>query len=209
MWNKLVKDEKGFTGLEAAIVLIAFVVVAAVFSYVMLGAGFFTTQKSQEVVHTGVTQASSSVELSGDVIAHGDSGSSSTKIDTVTLFLQQTSGGTPVDINNTLITLTAPGCKPKDLAKAVGGYAQVPVAASATTFGVQAIYNDNGQSNMLIEKGEKFEITINLDDAILDASGTSIGANAEFQLEIKPPNGASYTIHRMAPPSIGEVMSLN
>ena len=63
MWNIFAKDEKGFTGLEAAIVLIAFVVVAAVFSYVMLGAGFFTTQKSQEVVHTGVTQASSSVEL--------------------------------------------------------------------------------------------------------------------------------------------------
>jgi len=36
-----------FTGLEAAIVLIAFVVVAAVFSYVVLGAGFFTTQKAQ------------------------------------------------------------------------------------------------------------------------------------------------------------------
>ena len=34
-----------FTGLEAAIVLIAFVVVSAVFAYVILGAGFFTTQK--------------------------------------------------------------------------------------------------------------------------------------------------------------------
>ena len=33
--------DKAFSGLEAAIVLIAFVVVAAVFSYVMLGAGFF------------------------------------------------------------------------------------------------------------------------------------------------------------------------
>ena len=68
MYNRFLKDEKGFTGLEAAIVLIAFVVVAAVFSYVMLGAGFFTTQKSQEVVHTGVTQASSSIAPSGDVI---------------------------------------------------------------------------------------------------------------------------------------------
>jgi len=63
MYNRLSKDENGFTGLEAAIVLIAFVVVASVFSYVMLGAGFFTTQKSQEVVHTGVTQASSSLAL--------------------------------------------------------------------------------------------------------------------------------------------------
>ena len=41
-------NEEGFTGLEAAIVLIAFIVVAAVFSYVVLGAGFYTTQKAQE-----------------------------------------------------------------------------------------------------------------------------------------------------------------
>ena len=43
IFNKLLKDDKAFTGLEAAIVLTAFVVVAAVFSYVVLGAGFFTT----------------------------------------------------------------------------------------------------------------------------------------------------------------------
>ena len=79
MWKMFSKDEKGFTGLEAAIVLVAFVVVAAVFSYVMLGAGFYTTQKSQEVVHTGVQQASSSVELSGDVVAKSDDGN--TEID--------------------------------------------------------------------------------------------------------------------------------
>ncbi len=40
--RKFTKNDAAFTGLEAAIVLIAFVVVAAVFSYVMLGAGFFT-----------------------------------------------------------------------------------------------------------------------------------------------------------------------
>ncbi|WP_421909142.1 archaellin/type IV pilin N-terminal domain-containing protein [Methanolacinia petrolearia] len=32
---------EGFTGLEAALVLVAFIVVATVFSYVILGAGFF------------------------------------------------------------------------------------------------------------------------------------------------------------------------
>ena len=112
MWNIFVKDEKGFTGLEAAIVLIAFVVVAAVFSYVMLGAGFFTTQKSQEVVHTGVTQASSSVELSGDVIA---SGTGNNNITNVSLFLQLTSGGSSVDVNRTLIVYTSPRTAPTDL----------------------------------------------------------------------------------------------
>ena len=64
-------NDNAFTGLEAAIVLIAFVVVAAVFSYVVLGAGFFTTQKSQEVVHTGVQQASSTLEIVGNVYGTG------------------------------------------------------------------------------------------------------------------------------------------
>jgi flagellin FlaB len=64
-------DERGFTGLEAAIVLTAFIVVAAVFSYMVLGAGFFSTEKAKEVVHTGVETATSSAELSGDVIGHG------------------------------------------------------------------------------------------------------------------------------------------
>ncbi|MBN1761959.1 MAG: hypothetical protein JW878_02605 [Methanomicrobia archaeon] len=65
------KDKKGFTGLEAAIVLTAFVVVAAVFSYVVLNAGFFTSEKSKEVVHTGVEQVTTSCELAGNVIGHG------------------------------------------------------------------------------------------------------------------------------------------
>ncbi|MFA5222458.1 MAG: archaellin/type IV pilin N-terminal domain-containing protein, partial [Methanoregula sp.] len=67
------QNDEGFTGLEAAIVLIAFVVVAAVFSYVVLGAGFFTTQKAQETVHTGVAQATSAVELSGPVMVQANS----------------------------------------------------------------------------------------------------------------------------------------
>jgi archaellin len=41
----------GVTGLEAAIVQIAFIVMASVFSNVVLGAGFFTTRKAQETVY--------------------------------------------------------------------------------------------------------------------------------------------------------------
>ena len=66
--SSLKKDDNGFTGLEAAIVLIAFVVVAAVFSYVVLGAGFFTTQKAQQTVYSAVGQASSTVQIRRDRI---------------------------------------------------------------------------------------------------------------------------------------------
>jgi len=43
-------SEPAFSGFEATIVLITFVVVTAVLSYIMLGSGFFATQKSQEVI---------------------------------------------------------------------------------------------------------------------------------------------------------------
>ena len=191
MWNKFVKDEKGFTGLEAAIVLIAFVVVAAVFSYVMLGAGFFTTQKSQEVVHTGVAQASSSVELSGDVIARGDA--SAKNIVNVTMFLQLTSGGSSVDMNRTLLVYSSPRVVPKDLTN--------NTTADANSFQIVRIYND-ANGNSLVDKTETFEVLVQVN--ALD----TVGPNQEFQIEIKPPQGATYTIHRKALPSISAIMTL-
>ncbi|MEM1671475.1 MAG: archaellin/type IV pilin N-terminal domain-containing protein [Archaeoglobaceae archaeon] len=106
------KNEKGFTGLEAAIVLIAFVVVAAVFSYVMLGAGFYTTQKSKQVVDTGVKQASSSLTLDGQYIylnasenAGGKTGSNG-KVGAIFFYVTQTAGGSPVDLEKTSIAIT-------------------------------------------------------------------------------------------------------
>jgi archaeal flagellin FlaB len=190
MWNKFAKDEKGFTGLEAAIVLIAFVVVAAVFSYVMLGAGFFTTQKSQEVVHTGVTQASSSVELSGDVIAKGDTGNA--KIGNITMFLQLTSGGSPVDVNRTLIVYSSPNKVPTDLLNGTSD--------DATHFRIVNRYNAN--TDYLIDRGEKFEVMVNV------SSLDTVGVNQEFQVEVKPPQGATYTVHRKAPAAISAIMTL-
>lgn len=80
--NKLNHGQKGITGLETAIILIAFVVVAAVFAYTVLSAGLFSTQKSQEVVYSGLEQTQSTLELKGGVIAYGSSGTG-TGVDTI------------------------------------------------------------------------------------------------------------------------------
>lgn len=60
-------DDAGFTGLEGAIILIAFVFVASVFSFTILNSGFFTTGTAQKVIYTGVDQSASSLMLVGDV----------------------------------------------------------------------------------------------------------------------------------------------
>ena len=98
MMKRFINENKGFTGLEAAIVLTAFVVVAAVFSYVVLGAGFFTTDTAKQVVHTGVEQATSSVAIVGDVMAAG----TGTNVTNITITLQLTAGNNPVDMTQNM-----------------------------------------------------------------------------------------------------------
>jgi flagellin-like protein len=65
LYKTLRRDERGITGLETAIILIAFVVVASVFAYTVLSAGIFSSQKGQEAVYSGLSGAQSSIDLKG------------------------------------------------------------------------------------------------------------------------------------------------
>ncbi|MDF2954555.1 MAG: Archaellin [Candidatus Alkanophagales archaeon MCA70_species_2] len=178
------KNKKGFTGLEAAIVLTAFVVVAAVFSYVVLNAGFFTTQKSKEVVHTGVTQATSSVELLGDVIAYGNT--TSGKVVNITFTLALTAGHHPVDLT--------PG-------KTVISYYDADRYVNNATWTLTFVGDQETVDNIL-EFGEKAEISVNTSDYTLER-------NEQFTIEVKPPEGATLAITRTIPPSVDTVMNLH
>jgi len=90
------KKELAFSGLEAAIVLIAFVVVAAVFSYVMLGAGFFATSKSQEVTYSGIKQTTSNAVLDGYLYG---SYSSVGGLDALTFYIKIPEGGETIKLD--------------------------------------------------------------------------------------------------------------
>lgn len=90
------KKDSAFTGLEAAIVLIAFVVVAAVFSYVMLGAGFFATQKSQEVTYAGMKQSTSNIILDGQL--YGQMNTAGTSMTALTFYIKVPEAGETQDL---------------------------------------------------------------------------------------------------------------
>ncbi|HIM78888.1 MAG TPA: flagellin, partial [Dehalococcoidia bacterium] len=51
--KSLIRDQRGITGLETAIVLIAFVVVASVFAFAVLSTGLLSSEKSKETVLGG------------------------------------------------------------------------------------------------------------------------------------------------------------
>jgi flagellin FlaB len=194
---KIVRDDKGFTGLEAAIVLIAFVVVAAVFSYVMLGAGFFTTQKSKQVVSTGVAQASSSLEMDGQyIVLHANTTGSSGDVSQIDIYVTQTAGGTAVDLNKTTISL-----------KTETGYKQL--FFNSTTSGDYWWWTCvKGDNDNLVEANEKYKISLNLSKSNWSpaaGSGSLPGTDDKITIEIKPSVGAPLIINKQLPPSLDSI----
>jgi len=186
--SKLMRNEDAFTGLEAAIVLIAFVVVAAVFSYVVLGAGFFTTQKSQEVVHTGVAQTSSTLELSGPVIAKA---SSTTCLGTVSFYLQLAAGGSPVDMKKVTYTVAT--------SKHVVTFVDKESTTSDFSKVDREFVGPQNNNNNLLEKHEMVMITIPLTDEKNFKDENRIQPNVRFNIDIKPDIGAALAMTKTAP----------
>ena len=196
-------NENAFTGLEAAIVLIAFVVVAAVFSYVMLGAGFFTAQKSQEVVHTGIGQASSSIEVVGDVYGIAAS-SGAGNLDTVRFSIGLTSGMSPMNISAMRVHYADAGARSQiefNTAGSVGKNGTAKEDSPGTGWIIKAVDNRDFDKidgdDRVLRPGEKFLLEMKV-----PASATP---NTRFTITMQPEVGALTTIVRTVPPSIYKV----
>ena len=67
------RSQSGITGLETAIVLIAFVVVSSVFAFAALSTGLFSSDKSKETIAAGLSEARGTVEVRGSVVAKPES----------------------------------------------------------------------------------------------------------------------------------------
>ena len=188
------RKEDAFTGLEAAVVLIAFIVVAAVFSYVVLGAGFFATQKSQEVVHKGVAQTSSSVEVVGDVM--GMANVADKRLESVLFTVKLSPGSDAIDFDKVVI-LYSDANNIKTLArKAESGSTTTNVGAGSgyASCGEWYIYERlNSNDNLLLEPFEQYTLTVGIPDDI------HVRLDHLFTVEIRPMGGQSYAITRITP----------
>jgi flagellin FlaB len=190
MFN-LHRGEKGMTGLETAIILIAFVTVAAVFGYAVLSAGLFSAEQGKASIYAGLNEAKSNLELSGSVLAKGNS----ENVTSILFTVKNAIAGNPIDMtvndgsgkNKTVISLTTKN----DYLNNV-------------EWSKAAIGDDNG--NDLLETGEQFEITIDVSALTLSAP---LQANDTFSLQVKPSLGSTITVQRQLPPAIEPVMDLH
>ena len=63
---------RGIVGIEAAIVLIAFVIVAAAFAFMVVNMGLTSTQRSKEAIQQGLKEASCPLTLDGSLLLKSD-----------------------------------------------------------------------------------------------------------------------------------------
>jgi len=185
--RRISRDQEGITGLETAIILIAFVIVASVFAYVVLSAGLFSTQKAKEAVYAGLEETRSTVEIKGDVIAKMQGG--------VITELYVTVGGRPgiepVDFTDTSNSTN------KVIIGFMDQYQNIPTVNWTLTK-----LNTTNEDNLL-DQYEMFLLTIDLSNT------DNIGPYHTFTLEIKPPVGAVLPIERTVPARVSQYVNLH
>jgi flagellin FlaB len=192
--NKILRrDERGITGLETAIILIAFVVVASVFAYTVLSAGIFSSQKGQEAVYSGLEEARASMSVKGSMFAYGSGGN----VTSVSFCLVNTMKGQAVD-------LTASGGNGTTNNVTIMGFTDSTQHVADVAFSTTFVGDNNGDS--LLENEEQVIITVDFTDS--DAPVTGLGVYDSFVIEVKPVTGAALVLERTLPGRIDAVMDL-
>lgn len=192
--RRIHKGEEGITALETAIILIAFVVVAAVFAFTVLSAGTFSTERSKEAVYAGLSEVRSSMEIKGGVIALASSAGTTATVDSLVFTVSSAMGGEGVNLAT-------------DEANRVVNIEYRDAVQRHTINNWTVNWLVRSDDDSILETGELAEITVPITESAVLTPGLSI--NTTFALEIKPPSGAVFNLQRTTPAYIEKVNDLN
>ena len=188
------RDQRGITGLETAIVLIAFVVVASVFAFAVLSTGLLSSEKSKETVLGGLEETSSTLTIRGDVI--GDANSTKAWLDTVKFTLTSAAqAAEAVDLSSTGVVITY-----LDQDQALNCTNLTGSGSSYCTWSTNWVIG----SGELVDPGEQVDVTVDLSNMT-----PILGPKKEFTIQVKPNKGAVVIVNRTTPPEFKAVQSLN
>ncbi|QLH06875.1 archaellin/type IV pilin N-terminal domain-containing protein [Nitrosopumilus ureiphilus] len=223
-------SHRGVIGVESAIVMIAFVIVAAALAFVVLNMGFTTTQKAKTSIISSLDEASSSMQIAGKVIGSGDttvgklnmtafpikiaSGGANVNLDAKTAAVKYVSNS--IDYDNIYVgTLSG---EYKSLSSATAA------AVSATSTGFETFsdvdvnpflgvshpsntrafiyWSQESTSNDILEQGETAVL------AIAFKANERPSALDKVKAEIIVPTGAALTVERQVPTITNQVVDL-
>jgi len=194
------------TGLETAIILVAFVITAAAFAFVVLNMRFLTAEKAQSVIGAGMREAGSSMLTDSGIIAQfsnvtGDQ--SDICLVKLTFYLKLSQGNEPADLGdqNMVVTYTNLRCHGE-------------IYASNGTIMTGTGVNSDG--DQLLENGEKYKVVIDFTELAIDGVDPTVSAGnkpdlyahpyEEFRVEMRPSQGAVLVVEKLVPPVYSTVM---
>jgi flagellin FlaB len=213
--SRVWKDERGITALETAIILIAFVVVAAVFAFTVLSAGTFLTERSEEAAYAGLEEVRGSVERKGDVVAYSNDQLTDT-VGAITFKVALVAGGEPVDLTSPEAAGDGTGAvvhmsyRDKNQEVDLNEYhlwqVQWPVQQGTPDEILE--HNELALVTVALTDTNNITSTVGMDaDSDMDFAGFTdpLKTNATFNIEVIPPSGAVLNIERTTPPKISDV----
>jgi flagellin FlaB len=190
------QGQRGITGIETAIILIAFVIVASVFAYVVLSAGLFSTQKAKEAINAGLEEAQSTIEVKGNVYGRMTDGI----LTSVYFTVATTTGGDKIDFTDT----SSVNASNMVVISYSDEYQMFPTVNWTMTK-----LNTKDPDNIL-DTNELFLINVDLSCVSENATEEEKpGPYHNFQLEIKPPVGAVLILERAIPARVDQIVNLN
>ena len=229
-------SQKGITGLETAIVLIAFVVVASVFAFTILSAGVFSSEANKQTIHAGLKETRTRLAQQGSAFAFAGKEGSTQAVYKIVFIVSNSLAGEPVDLTAPYTTDDSnldPDVVGSASTATIISYADENQRMSDVAWSQTFIGTNNGDD--LLEDGEKAEITVWLmdrdhsvaigaDNSLAYTDGNSgnggsasgltstdnlVVKSTRFVLELTPQLGAPLTVQRAIPPGLRNVMNLN
>ena len=193
--KRVFRSQRGITGIETAIILIAFVIVASVFAYVVLSAGLFSTQKAKESIYSGLDEAKSTIEVKGNIYGKMEN----SVLTEIYFTIATTTGGDMIDFTD---TSSANGSN-----KVVISYSDAYQIFPTVNWTMTKLNTDDPDN--LLDKNELFMITVDLSCVSANATDEEKpGPYHRFQLEVKPPVGAVLVLERTVPARVDQIVNL-
>jgi flagellin FlaB len=204
---------KAIVGIESAIVLIAFVIVAAALAFVVLNMGFFASQRSKAAIGTGLAQASSALEIDGTVLALVNVTSGGSTINCIAVPVKLSAAQQQVDLspNRTAVSVWTFGkiSYPNVYDEAdTSTFATVNLTANLTTIcesidvsstqpvHAKIVWITPNDGDFVLSAAEKALVVVRYDNSVAPAAYDMI------KIEVKPPIGGALTVERQIPASL-------
>ncbi len=181
--RNLHQEQRGITGLETAIILIAFVTVASVLAYSVLSAGIFSAERGKETVYKGLESAQSTLEVKGSVLGLSDN---AIELDNIQFMLALAIANEVVDTSSIVFNYFDSASHSEGLS------ANITISAGSTERGTVG----------MIEADEIHVVFI-----VMPVSA-NITTYDTFTIQVIPPTGATVTIKRTLPGTLETVMDL-